>query len=98
MARSAGTNGGLHAPADRALLRTGSPAKRRVGIVTPSISIAGLILTPLRQIADERGAVLHMLRADAAEFRGFGECYFSEIRPGVAKAWKRHQRQTQNLA
>ncbi|MBX7148125.1 dTDP-4-dehydrorhamnose 3,5-epimerase family protein [bacterium] len=60
--------------------------------------IDGIVLTPLRQIADERGAVLHMLRADAEGFTRFGECYFSEIRPGAVKAWKCHHKQTQNLA
>ena len=60
--------------------------------------IEGLLLTPLRVIEDERGAVLHMLRADAPEFTRFGECYFSEINPGAIKAWKRHRVQTQNLA
>lgn len=60
--------------------------------------IDGVSITPLRQIPDERGAVLHMLRSDAPEYRQFGECYFSEIRPGVVKAWKRHAVQTQNLA
>lgn len=60
--------------------------------------IPGLVLTPLRQIVDERGAVLHMLRRDAPDFREFGECYFSEVNPGAIKAWKRHLRQTQNLA
>ncbi|PIR26633.1 MAG: dTDP-4-dehydrorhamnose 3,5-epimerase [Deltaproteobacteria bacterium CG_4_10_14_0_2_um_filter_43_8] len=60
--------------------------------------IEGVTLTELRQINDERGAVLHMLRADALGFKGFGECYFSEIFPGNIKAWKRHRSQTQNLA
>jgi dTDP-4-dehydrorhamnose 3,5-epimerase len=64
--------------------------------LTPTID--GLIVTPLRVIADERGAVLHMLRADAPGFTSFGECYFSEVNPGVVKAWKRHSRQMQNLA
>jgi dTDP-4-dehydrorhamnose 3,5-epimerase len=63
-----------------------------------SAPIDGVVLTTLRQIVDDRGAVLHMLRADAPGFLGFGECYFSEIRPGVIKAWKRHSRQTQNVA
>ncbi len=62
------------------------------------ITIAGLTLTPLREIRDDRGAVLHMLRADAPEFDGFGECYFSEVAPGAVKAWKMHRRQIQNLA
>jgi dTDP-4-dehydrorhamnose 3,5-epimerase len=66
--------------------------------MSDSQGISGLIVTPLREIADARGAVLHMVRADAPDFQGFGECYFSEIKPGVVKAWKRHRRQTQNLA
>ena len=60
--------------------------------------ISGVMLTSLRQISDERGAVLHMLRCDAPEFVHFGECYFSEVMPGVIKAWKRHHKQTQNIA
>ena len=55
-------------------------------------------MTQLRQLGDDRGSVLHMLRCDAPEFTKFGECYFSEILPGAAKAWKRHRAQTQNLA
>jgi dTDP-4-dehydrorhamnose 3,5-epimerase len=60
--------------------------------------IEGVTVTALRQIHDERGAVLHMLRSDAPEFVRFGECYFSEVLPGAIKAWKRHRAQTQNLA
>lgn len=61
-------------------------------------AIAGLVVTPLREIVDARGAVLHMFRSDAPEFTHFGECYFSLVNPGAVKAWKRHQRQSQNLA
>jgi dTDP-4-amino-4,6-dideoxygalactose transaminase/dTDP-4-dehydrorhamnose 3,5-epimerase-like enzyme len=61
-------------------------------------AIEGVTLTLLREIADERGAVLHMLRADSPEFTRFGECYFSEVRPGMVKAWKRHRLQTQTFA
>jgi dTDP-4-dehydrorhamnose 3,5-epimerase len=64
----------------------------------PESRIAGLTLTPLRQIVDERGAVLHMLRCDAPDFVRFGEVYFSEVKPGAVKAWKRHRRQTQTFA
>lgn len=60
--------------------------------------IHDIVITPLRQIGDKRGTVLHMLRCDAPGFTRFGECYFSEVQPGVVKAWKRHQAQTQNLA
>lgn len=60
--------------------------------------IEGVTLTELRELGDERGTVLHMLRSDAPEFTRFGECYFSEVSPGAIKAWKRHRAQTQNLA
>ena len=60
--------------------------------------IDGVVLTDLRQITDDRGAVLHMLRSDSPGFEAFGECYLSEIKPGIVKAWKRHKLQTQNLA
>ncbi len=66
--------------------------------ITLSAAIEGLTITELRQISDERGSVLHMLRCDAPDFTRFGECYFSEILPGALKAWKRHRVQTQNLA
>jgi len=38
-----------------------------------------------------------MLRSDAPDFTTFGECYFSEVKPGAVKAWKFHRAQTQNL-
>lgn len=67
-------------------------------IVTPLPQIDGVVISELRQISDERGSVLHMMRCDSLEFVRFGECYFSEVLPGAVKAWKRHQKQTQNLA
>lgn len=60
--------------------------------------IAGVEVRPLRKIADERGAVYHMLRADAPWFERFGEIYFSKAYPGVIKAWHRHTRMTLNYA
>jgi dTDP-4-dehydrorhamnose 3,5-epimerase len=63
-----------------------------------SSRIDGVTITELRQINDERGAVLHMLRSDAPGFVRFGECYFSEVLSTAVKGWKRHRVQTQNLA
>ncbi|MCH8156394.1 MAG: dTDP-4-dehydrorhamnose 3,5-epimerase family protein [Nitrospinae bacterium] len=60
--------------------------------------IEGVIVQPLKQITDQRGSVLHMLRNDWSHFKTFGEIYFSEINPGVVKAWKQHKEQVQNLA
>ena len=39
--------------------------------------IDGVQIHPLRQIPDERGKIMHMLRSDAPHFQGFGEIYFS---------------------
>lgn len=60
-------------------------------------TIEGVYQTSLRQIASERGTVLHMLRCDEMGFTQFGEIYFSEVPPGVRKAWKLHRCQTQNF-
>jgi dTDP-4-dehydrorhamnose 3,5-epimerase len=60
--------------------------------------IAGVVIQPLKQIMDTRGAVLHMLRCDSPLFTQFGEIYFSLVLPGVVKAWKRHRRLTQHFA
>lgn len=60
--------------------------------------VEGVVITPLKQICDERGAVLHMLRADAPHFAGFGEVYFSVVNPGVIKGWRRHTKMTMSLA
>ena len=59
--------------------------------------IDGVVITPLKQIRDERGAVLHMLRTDAPHFAGFGEVYFSVVNPGVIKGWRRHTQMTMSL-
>jgi dTDP-4-dehydrorhamnose 3,5-epimerase len=53
---------------------------------------------PLRRIADERGAIFHMLRQDSEGFERFGEIYFSMVYPGVVKAWHLHHEMTLNYA
>lgn len=60
--------------------------------------IDGVEITPLRRIADERGAVFHMLRNDSPAFESFGEIYFSTIYPGVVKGWHLHHEMTLNYA
>jgi dTDP-4-dehydrorhamnose 3,5-epimerase len=60
--------------------------------------IAGVKVLPLKQIADERGKVMHMLRSDAEHFQGFGEIYFSCIWPGAIKGWHLHRKMTLNYA
>ncbi len=60
--------------------------------------INGVLVHPLRRLPDERGAVMHMLRADDPHFERFGEIYFSVVYPGVVKGWHLHERMTLNYA
>ena len=60
--------------------------------------IDGIRIIPLRQIPDERGTVMHMLRADDPHFDRFGEIYFSTVYQGVVKGWHLHERMTINYA
>jgi dTDP-4-dehydrorhamnose 3,5-epimerase len=60
--------------------------------------IDGVIITPLKQIVDERGKVMFMLRCDAAHFSAFGEMYFSSVYPGAIKGWHIHRQMVLNYA
>jgi dTDP-4-dehydrorhamnose 3,5-epimerase len=60
--------------------------------------IHDIVVSPLGRIPDERGAILHMLRADDAVYERFGEIYFSLVYPGVIKGWHIHTRMTLNYA
>jgi dTDP-4-dehydrorhamnose 3,5-epimerase len=60
--------------------------------------IDGVRVTPLRQILDERGKVMHMLRSTDGHFQQFGEIYFSCVYSGAVKAWHIHSKMTLNYA
>ena len=60
--------------------------------------IDGVQIVPLRRFADERGAVLLMLKETDPHFVRFGEIYFSTVHHGVVKAWKNHRRLIANYA
>ena len=60
--------------------------------------IEGVRVTPLKQILDERGKIMHMLRNDAEGFAGFGEIYFSCVHPGAIKGWHIHKEMELNYA
>ncbi|OGS75598.1 MAG: dTDP-4-dehydrorhamnose 3,5-epimerase [Gallionellales bacterium GWA2_55_18] len=60
--------------------------------------IAGVKITPLRQILDERGKVMHMLKIGDPAFQQFGEIYFSCVYPGAIKGWHIHKKMTLNYA
>lgn len=59
-------------------------------------SIHDVIITPLKRFPDERGTVMHIMKACEPGFKGFGEVYCSTIYPGVVKGWNLHSRVTLN--
>lgn len=62
------------------------------------IVIDGVRIIPLRQIVDERGKIMHMLKATDEHFIAFGEIYFSTAWPGAIKGWHVHRSMTVNNA
>jgi dTDP-4-dehydrorhamnose 3,5-epimerase len=65
---------------------------------TEARGIDGVRIHALRQIVDERGKIMHMLRSTDPHFDRFGEIYFSCAWPGTIKAWHIHQTMTVNNA
>lgn len=69
-----------------------------MNVVWEQSMIDGVIIKPLKQIPDERGKIMHMLRCDDPAFERFGEIYFSVVNPGAIKAWHIHKEMTLNYA
>ena len=61
-------------------------------------AIEGVQFVPLARIPDERGTILHMLRATDPHFIAFGEIYFTTVYRDVVKGWHRHRDMTLNYA
>jgi dTDP-4-dehydrorhamnose 3,5-epimerase len=55
-------------------------------------------ISPLNIISDDRGKVMHMLRADNPVFKNFGEIYFSTIYKDAVKGWHLHKESYLNYA
>lgn len=60
--------------------------------------IAGVQITTLKQISDERGKIMHMLKNTDPYFKKFGEIYFSTVYPQAIKGWHIHEKMTLNYA
>lgn len=60
--------------------------------------IDGVLIKQLRKIPDERGTIMHMIKADDPDFEQFGEIYFSTVYPNVIKGWHIHKEMTLNYA
>ncbi len=60
--------------------------------------IDGVKIISLKQINDERGKIMHMMKSTDSHFTKFGEIYFSCAWPGTIKAWHIHDSMTLNNA
>jgi dTDP-4-dehydrorhamnose 3,5-epimerase len=56
--------------------------------------IDGVITRQAKVMADERGRLAEILRADSDIFKKFGQVYYTTAYPGVVKAWHYHKIQT----
>ncbi len=61
------------------------------------IDIHGVILTPLKKIENPKGDVYHALKNNDTGYAGFGEAYFSTVKAGEIKGWKKHKIMNMNL-
>lgn len=59
--------------------------------------IEGVSLHPLKQISVPKGDLWHAFKVTDEGFVGFGEAYFTQIKPHEVKGWKRHNRYVLNL-
>jgi len=60
--------------------------------------IDGVVIRQLRQLVDERGWLVELMRSDWDLFERFGQVYVTTVYPGVVKAWHYHKKQTDNMA
>jgi dTDP-4-dehydrorhamnose 3,5-epimerase len=63
----------------------------------PVSEIEGVRLTPLKIIEAETGSVRHGMKNGDMGFRGIEEVYFSTVKFGAIKGWKKHLKMTLNL-
>jgi dTDP-4-dehydrorhamnose 3,5-epimerase len=59
--------------------------------------IIDVLNTPLKRFSVHEGDVLHAMKYSDDGFVKFGEAYFSTIKKGAIKGWKRHKEMTLNL-
>lgn len=55
-----------------------------------TLGIDGAYRRDLRLVRNDRGTVREFIRADDADFPGFGQVHVVETLPGVIRAWFRH--------
>ena len=57
----------------------------------------GILLTKENQIFHEKGDIFHIIKKSSNGFSKFGEAYFTTVKEGEIKGWKRHKEMTLNL-
>lgn len=67
-------------------------------LIQKNCKISDMQVHFLKQISNEKGKLLHMIRHDSPFFSKFGEVYFSFVNFNHIKAWKRHKIMEQNFA
>jgi dTDP-4-dehydrorhamnose 3,5-epimerase len=80
----------MSAPAPEAALKQFQPPSKKL--------IDGVVVKQLKVIADERGRLMEILRADDPHFVKFGQVYLTTAYPGVVKAWHYHKNQQDTFA
>lgn len=58
-------------------------------------NINGVEVKQLKLHKDDRGSVMELLRSDDRLFDKFGQVYMTTCKPGVAKAWHYHEKQSE---
>ena len=61
------------------------------------LTIHGVVVTSLREIASDSGSVMHIIKRSDVSFSDFGEAYVSTVKQGCIKGWKRHREMICNL-
>ncbi|MDM7915153.1 MAG: dTDP-4-dehydrorhamnose 3,5-epimerase family protein [Candidatus Eisenbacteria bacterium] len=59
--------------------------------------ISGAVVKPLKVLADERGWLMEIFRADDPFFEKFGQAYLTAVYPGVVKGWHYHKVQVDHF-
>jgi len=59
--------------------------------------IEGVKTRDLIRFDDWRGSLFEILRKDWPEFGEFAQCYITSCKPGIAKAWHFHKKQTDSF-
>ena len=57
----------------------------------------GIIVSKLKKIKHPKGDIFHGIKKSDEGYCGFGEVYFSTIKQGHIKGWKKHSKMILNL-